>query len=74
MDAARAAFVIKWVASLFQIAGYGATGLGLEPWNILLFLVGVLGWFTVGLLWGDRALILVHLVAFAAMIAGAMSR
>ncbi len=63
-------FVIKWVASCLQILGYGATAFDVTPWNLYLFLVGVLGWFAVGALWNDRALMLVHLVAFAAMVAG----
>ncbi|SNT68582.1 hypothetical protein SAMN05444959_101140 [Paracoccus seriniphilus] len=63
-------FVVKWAASLIQIVGYGATAFGLTPWNLYFFVVGVLGWFVVGVLWKDRAIMLIHLVALAAMIAG----
>lgn len=63
-------FVVKWAASLIQIVGYGATAFGLTPWNLYFFVVGVLGWFVVGILWKDRAIMLIHLVALAAMIAG----
>ncbi|WP_172796249.1 DUF6552 family protein [Loktanella sp. 5RATIMAR09] len=70
----RWVFIIKWGASVIQIMGYTATGFGWTPWNIYLFLVGVLGWFTVGALWNDKALMLVHLVALGAMIAGMTSR
>ncbi|MGX9357412.1 DUF6552 family protein [Roseobacteraceae bacterium S113] len=66
-------FVVKWGASAVQIMGYTATGFGWTPWNLYLFLVGVLGWFAVGALWNDRALMLVHLVALGAMIAGMTS-
>jgi len=66
----RMSFLIKWVASVVQIAGYAATGFGWTPVNLYLFLVGVLGWFAVGVLWNDRALMLIHLVAFGAMVAG----
>lgn len=69
----RAAFVIKWVASIIQILGYTATGFGWTPWNLYLFLVGVLGWFLVGVLWNDRAIMLIHIVALGAMIAGMSS-
>ena len=66
----RLVFAVKWGASAVQIMGYTATGFGWTPWNLYLFLVGVVGWFAVGALWNDKALMLVHLVALGAMIAG----
>ncbi|WP_409077725.1 DUF6552 family protein [Roseovarius sp. SCSIO 43702] len=71
--AGRLAFAVKWAASIIQITGYTATAFGWTPWNLYLFLVGVLGWFVVGVLWNDRAIMLIHLVALGAMLAG-MSR
>jgi TM2 domain-containing membrane protein YozV len=69
----RLVFSVKWGASVVQIMGYTATGFGWTPWNLYLFLVGVVGWFAVGALWNDQALMLVHLVALGAMIAGMAS-
>lgn len=69
----RAAFLIKWGASVIQILGYTATGFGWTPWNLYLFLAGVLGWFLVGIIWNDRAIMLIHIVALGAMIAGMRS-
>ncbi|ETA50724.2 DUF6552 family protein [Ponticoccus alexandrii] len=69
----RMAFAIKWVASIIQIMGYTATGFGWTPWNLYLFLAGVLGWFAVGVLWNDRAIMLIHIVALGAMIVGMSS-
>ena len=69
----RFVFAIKWGASAIQIMGYSATGFGLTPWNLYLFLIGVVGWFAVGALWNDKALMLVHLVALGAMITGMVS-
>lgn len=69
---ARVTHWIKWAASIIQIAGYAATGFGVSPLNIWLFLVGLIGWFTVGVLWNDRAIMLIHAVAMLAMIAGLM--
>ncbi len=63
-------FVIKWAASVIQIMGYAATAYGITPWNLYLFLFGVVGWFAVGVLWNDRAIMLIHIAALAAMIAG----
>lgn len=61
---------VKWVASVIQILGYAATAFGMTPWNLYLFLVGVVGWFAVGALWNDRAIMLIHIIAFAAMLTG----
>ena len=69
----RCVFAVKWGASIIQIMGYTATGFGWTPWNLYLFLIGVLGWFAVGAMWNDKALMLVHLVALGAMIAGMAS-
>jgi hypothetical protein len=66
-------FAVKWAASVIQIMGYTATAFGWTPWNLYLFLVGVLGWFAVGVLWNDRAIMLIHIVALGAMLAGMSS-
>lgn len=69
----RFAFTVKWGASVVQIMGYTATAYGWTPWNLYLFLIGVFGWIAVGALWNDRAIMLVHLFALGAMIAGMRS-
>ncbi|SDF00686.1 DUF6552 family protein [Sulfitobacter delicatus] len=61
---------IKWGASLVQIAGYTATAMGFTPLNIYLFLIGLVGWFAVGVFWRDRAIMLIHVVALGAMLVG----
>ncbi len=66
----QTAFIVKWVASIIQILGYASTGFGWTPWNLYLFLVGVLGWLFVGLLWNDKAIMLIHFVALGSMLAG----
>lgn len=45
-------------------------GLRHDPLNIYLFLVGLIGWFAVGVLWRDKAIMLIHIIALAAMIVG----
>lgn len=65
--------MLKWAASIVQILGYSATAFGITPLNIYLFLIGLVGWFTVGFMWRDRAIMLIHVVALAAMIAGLLS-
>lgn len=64
---------VKWSASVIQILGYTATGFGWTPWNLYLFLAGVFGWFAVGVLWNDKAIMLIHVVALGAMLAGMSS-
>ena len=66
-------FALKWVASIVQILGYSATAFGMTPLNIYLFLAGLLGWFLVGFFWRDRAIMLIHVVALAAMVIGLSS-
>lgn len=66
----RGVVMLKWAASIVQIMGYSATAFGMTPLNIYLFLVGLIGWFAVGFLWRDRAIMLIHVVAMAAMLAG----
>lgn len=67
------AFAIKWVASIIQILGYATTAFGMTPINIYLFLAGLIGWFIVGVMWNDRAIMLIHLVALGAMLIGLAS-
>ena len=64
------AFFVKWLASIVQILGYTATAFGMTPLNIYLFLAGLTGWFIVGALWNDRAIMLIHLAALGAMFVG----
>ena len=65
--------VIKWFASIIQILGYAATAFSWTPWNLYLFIVGVFGWFVVGVLWRDNAIMLIHVVALIAMVVGMWS-
>lgn len=69
-DREQSISILKWAASLVQILGYSATAFGWTPWNIYFFLIGLVGWFTVGFLWKDRAIMLIHVVALAAIIIG----
>lgn len=63
-------FIVKWATSVVQILGYAATGFGLAPLNIYLFLVGMVGWFAVGVFWQDKAIMLIHVIAFGVLAAG----
>ncbi len=64
---------VKWIATVVQLVGYGLTGMGLEPWNIFAFFIGIGLWFAVGVMWQDRAIMVVHVGAFVSLLAGYLS-
>ena len=52
---------IKWIASAFILVSMTIRGVeGLQFYDLVLSLIGVIGWFIVGMLWKDRALILLN--------------
>ncbi|WP_299561275.1 DUF6552 family protein [uncultured Sulfitobacter sp.] len=62
--------ILKWVATAVQLVGYGLTGLGWQPWNVFAFFAGIALWFAVGVMWKDRAIMVVHLGAFISLLGG----
>ena len=62
--------IVKWVATAIQLVGYGLTGLNIVPWNVFAFFVGIFLWFAVGVMWKDRAIMVVHVGAFVSLMAG----
>lgn len=56
--------VVKWFATFIQLIGYGLTGLNMVPYNIYLFFIGIFLWFAVGVMWKDKAIMVVHVGAF----------
>jgi hypothetical protein len=69
----RTVDIIKWVATAIQLIGYGLTGLNIVPWNVFAFFIGIIIWFLVGYLWKDKAIMVVHVGAFVAILAGYLS-
>jgi len=62
---------IKWTASILLLIAMSLTSVGnSEPWNLLLHLIGVLGWLYVGILWHDRALIFINSIASFIFLSG----
>ncbi|MFK7870696.1 MAG: DUF6552 family protein [Roseobacter sp.] len=66
----QAVDVVKWVATVIQLIGYGLTGMNIVPWNIFAFFAGIILWFAVGMMWKDRAIMVVHLGAFVSLLGG----
>ena len=62
--------IVKWIATGFQLIGYGLTGLNFTPYNVYLFFIGIILWFAVGIMWKDRAIIIVHIGAFISLLVG----
>ena len=62
--------IVKWLATIIQLIGYGMTGMNLVPYNIHLFFIGIFLWFAVGMMWKDKAIMVVHVGAFLSLLAG----
>ncbi|WP_300032540.1 DUF6552 family protein [uncultured Roseobacter sp.] len=61
---------VKWIATVIQLIGYALTGMGVSPWNIWAFFVGIFLWFAVGAMWKDKAIMVVHVGAFLSLLIG----
>ena len=62
--------VVKWLATVIQLIGYGMTGMNLVPYNIFFFFIGIFLWFAVGFMWNDKAIMVVHIGAFVSLLVG----
>ena len=52
---------IKWVASVFILAAMSMRGVeGLQFYDLILSIIGLMGWLVVAAIWEDRALIIVN--------------
>ena len=64
---------IKWTASIILLVGMVLTALELTPLNLCFHLVGVTGWFVVGYMWHDRAMMVVNAVATFIFLVGILT-
>ena len=52
---------IKWTASAFVLGAMSIRGVdGLQQTDLILSLIGIVGWLIVSILWKDRALIMLN--------------
>ena len=56
---------IKWFSSVCLIIAMVLTSANVHPWNLYPAIVGMTGWLIVGLLWHDRALIVLNSISLA---------
>ena len=61
---------IKWGASIVLIVGIILTSNNIYPLNLYFDIVGLTGWFIVGMIWNDRALIVINVVSLAILTNG----
>ena len=54
---------IKWFSSITLIIAMMFTAVELFPLNLFIANVGFIGWFVVGMLWHDRALVFINGIA-----------
>jgi|TARA_B100001094_G_scaffold329908_1_gene393795 hypothetical protein len=60
---------VKWTASFFILIGMSIRGVeGLQFYDLIMSMIGVTGWLIVGLLWKDRALILLNGIGVALLL------
>lgn len=62
--------ITKWIATVIQLIGYGMTGMNMTPWNVYAFFIGIFLWFSVGVMWKDKAIMAVHVGAFISLLVG----
>ena len=63
---------IKWVSSCFIIVAMALSSANVFPLNIIIHMCGVAGWLVVGMLWHDRALIVLNTILLAMLVSGGM--
>ena len=61
---------IKWAASIVLIVCIILTSNNIYPLNLYFDIVGLTGWFIVGMIWNDRALIVINVVSLAILTNG----
>ena len=64
---------VKWVASFLLIIGAVLTSNNVYPVNLVFHSIGIFGWLFVGIIWNDRALIIINAVTLALMSNGLIS-
>ena len=56
---------IKWFSSVVLMIGMLLTSNNIYPVNLYFHFVGIAGWMIVGMLWNDRALMVINSFALA---------
>tara|TARA_R100000995_G_C3437564_1_gene101660 strand:+ start:108 stop:368 length:261 start_codon:yes stop_codon:yes gene_type:complete len=60
---------VKWISSFIIVTAMSLRGIeGMQLYDLVLSIIGVSGWLCVGLLWKDRALIILNAVGLVLLI------
>jgi hypothetical protein len=61
---------IKWAASVLILLGILCSSNNIYPINLYFHTFGMIGWFIVGMMWNDRALVVINTAGLSLMING----
>tara|TARA_Y100000296_G_scaffold58143_1_gene66961 strand:+ start:252 stop:530 length:279 start_codon:yes stop_codon:yes gene_type:complete len=64
---------LKWISSIILIIGMLFTANNIYPLNLFISVVGILGWIFIGLIWNDRAIILINAIGLTIYINGILA-
>ena len=64
---------VKWISTFLMVVSFVLTSNNVYPINLLFYGSGALGWLYVGVVWNDRALIVLNTVLSAIIINGVYS-
>ncbi len=64
---------LKWVSSVILITGMLFTANNIYPLNLFISIAGIVGWILIGLIWNDRAIILINAIGLTIYINGILS-
>jgi len=64
---------VKWVSTIILILAMILTSQNIYPYNLILHIIGILGWTYVSIVWNDRALIVINSVGLAIFSNGIVS-
>ena len=63
------AWYVKWISSFIIVTAMSLRGIeGMQMYDLVLSIIGVFGWLGVGMLWKDRALIILNAVGLVFLI------
>jgi hypothetical protein len=67
-------FILEWSSTFILLCGAALTSLNIYPANVVLSLVGNLGWLVISLMWRRPSLIVIQLVISFIYVAGLIDK
>lgn len=63
-------WLVKWISSILMIIAMSMTSANVYPYNVFIGLCASIGWTYVGVMWKDRALIMLNAIAVGIYLIG----